>query len=153
MRLAVLVHAESVAPEVWAPLSRVLADVGDVVLAHAHADWTAAAMATWLPVLRRHRLELRHHFRTRETQDPAMIALALDAVDVAARVRLDGLVLVGDLHSSMPLLLRLKEEGLTVIVAGPPSTPLDIRDACTEFVDLGALAPDSPSGRSGRHRA
>ena len=62
-------------------------------------------------------------------------------------------MLVGDVGSAMPLLHRLREGGLTVIVAGPPSTPLDIRGACSEFVDLRSLNGDAPGGRPGRHRA
>ncbi len=63
------------------------------------------------------------------------------------------MVLVGDVGSAMPLLHRLREGGLEVIVAGPPATPLDIRGACTEFVDLRALETAAPGGQPGRHRA
>ncbi len=150
MRLAVLIHAESVLPAAWAPLSRLLADLGEVVIARAHADWTTPQLDEWLPVLRRHRIQVRHQFCARSTQDPALIALALDAVELDGRV--DGVVLVGDVRSAMPVLERLRERGTTVVVVGPPSTPLDIRDACAEFIDLESL-PTEPHAASGRHRA
>ena len=153
MRLGVLIHAETVAPEAWAPLARVLGDLGEVAVARAYADWSAAAVAPWFPVLRRHRIQLRHQFRTRSTQDPALVALAMDAPEFATDSAADGVVLVGDVGSSMPVVLRLREQGLAVVVAGPPSTPLDIRDACSDFVDLATLRPDGPDPRTGRHRA
>ena len=153
MRLAVLIHAETVAPESWAPLSRLLADRGEVSVAHAHADWSAPAVAGWLPVLRRHGIQLRHQFRARTSQDPALIALTMDAVELAAGAGLGGVVLVGDVGSAMPLLHRLREGGLTVIVAGPPATPLDIRGVCSEFVDLRSLNGAGPGSLAGRHRA
>ena len=152
MRLGVLIHAETTAPESWAPLSRYLADHGEVSVVHAHADWSAPEVACWLPVLRRHGIALRHEFRARATQDPALIALTMDAIELAAGARLDGVVLVGDVASAMPLLNRLRESGLTVIVAGPPATPLDIRGACSEFVDLRSLNGAGPA-TPGRHRA
>ncbi|MDR7252344.1 hypothetical protein J2X46_001320 [Nocardioides sp. BE266] len=153
MRLGVLIHAETVAPEAWAPLARVLGDLGEVAVARAYADWSAAAVAPWFPVLRRHRIQLRHQFRTRSTQDPALVAMAMDAPDFAAGCAADGVVLAGDVGSSMPVLLRLREQGLAVVVAGPPSTPLDIRDACSDFVDLATLRTDGPDPGTGRHRA
>ena len=152
MRLGVLIHAETVAPEAWPPLSAVLAELGDVAVVRAYADWSAAAVAPWFPVLRRHRIQLRHQFRTRSSQDPALVALAMDAPAFAADISADGVVLVGDVASAMPVLLRLREQGRAVVVAGPPSPPLDIRDACSDFVDLAAL-PDGPDPRTGRHRA
>lgn len=158
MRLAVLIHAESVAPESWTPLSRHLCDRGDVAVAHAHADWSAYEVARWLPVLKRHGIQLRHQFRARTSQDPALIALTIDAIELAATARLDGIVLVGDVGSVMPLIHRLRETGLSVIVAGPPATPLDIRGACTEFIDLRSLesagaASNGAASNGGRHRA
>lgn len=153
MRLGVLIHAETVAPDYWAPLCRLLSERGEVSVVHAHADWSAAEVASWLPVLRRHGIQLRHQFRARTTQDPALIALTMDAVELVSSARLDGVVLVGDVGSAMPLLHRLREGGLDVIVAGPPATPLDIRGACTEFVDLRSLETAAAGGQPGRHRA
>jgi hypothetical protein len=142
-----------VAPEYGPPRSRLLAERGDVSVVHAHADWSAPEVTCWLPVLRRHGIQLRHQFRARATQDPALIALTMDAMELTAGAHLDGMVLVGDVGSAMPLLHRLREGGLAVIVAGPPATPLDIRGACTEFVDLRALETAAPRGQPGRHRA
>jgi len=153
VRLAVLIHAETAVPESWAPLSRLLADRGELAVVHAHADWSAPEVASWLPVLRRHGIQLRHQLRARTSQDPALIALTMDAVELAAAGALDGVVLVGEVGSAMPLLHRLRESGLTVIVAGPPATPLDIRGACSEFMDLRSLDGAEPGSWPGRHRA
>ena len=154
MRLGVLIHAETVAPDSWAPLSTLLAYRGEVSVVHAHADWSAPEVSPWLPVLRRHGIQLRHQVRARNTQDPALIALTMDALELATSARLDCVVLVGDVGSAMPLLHRLRENGLEVIVAGPPATPLDIRGACSEFLDLRSVTDGHPGGgMPGKHRA
>ncbi len=152
MRLGALIHAETVAPESWAPLAELLTERGEVVVVHAYADWSSPNVARWLPVLRRHGIQLRHQFRARTTQDPALIALTMDAIELTTAARLDGVVLVGDVESTLPLLQRLRERGLEVVVAGPPAIPLDIRDACSEFVDLRSLG-SGPTFQPGRHRA
>ena len=67
--------------------------------------------------------------------------------------RLDELVLLGQVASALPLIQRLRERGLVVVVAGPPATPLDIRGACSKFIDLRSLHSYDPHSRPGRHRA
>jgi uncharacterized LabA/DUF88 family protein len=134
-------------------LERLLADRGEVSVVIAYADWSSPDMAGWAPVLRRHGIQVRHQFRARATQDPALVALAMDAIELATAAGLDELVLVGDLGSALPLIQRLRERGLVVVVAGSPATPLDIRGACSEFIDLRALDSSGPHPRPGRHRA
>jgi uncharacterized LabA/DUF88 family protein len=134
-------------------LARLLDDRGEVSVMNAYADWSSPDMAGWLPVLRRHGMQLRHQFRARSTQDPALVALTMDAIELAAGGVLDELVLVGDVGSALPLIQRLRERGLVVVVAGPPATPLDIRGACSEFIDLRSLDSSGPDPRPGRHRA
>jgi uncharacterized LabA/DUF88 family protein len=153
VRLGVLIHAESVEPESWAPLARLLADRGEISVVNAYADWSSPAMAGWLPVLRRHGIQVRHQFRARSTQDPALVAITMDAIELLNAGSLDGLVLPGQFGSALPLIQRLRERGLVVVVAGPPATPLDIRAACSEFIDLRSLHSYVPDTRPGRHRA
>ena len=153
MRLGVLIHAETVEPQLWAPLARLLADRGEVSVVNAYGDWSSPAMAGWLPVLRQHRIQVRHQFRARATQDPALVAITMDAIELASAAGLDELVLVGQFGSALPLIQRLRERGLVVVVAGPPATPLDIRGACSEFIDLRSLHSYVPDTRPGRHRA
>jgi uncharacterized LabA/DUF88 family protein len=153
VRLGVLIHAESVEPELWAPLARLLADRGEVSVVNAYADWSSPAMTGWLPVLRRHGIQVRHQFRARSTQDPALVAITMDAIELLNAGSLGGLVLPGQFGSALPLIQRLRERGLVVVVAGPPATPLDIRGACSEFIDLRSLHSHVPDTRPGRHRA
>jgi hypothetical protein len=147
----VLVHAASVPPAVFDRVVPWLTDGHPVQVARAHADWTQPEMAPWLPVLRRHGIGLRHHFRTRASHDPALVAITVDALDIAATVEVDHLVLVGDVGAATPLVERLRERGIGVSAAGPPSTPHAFRAACTDFLDLSTLGDTRSAG--GRHRA
>lgn len=152
VQLAVLIHAETVAPECWVPLAHRLAAHGEISVVHAHADWTSPDVAGWHPVLRRNGIQLRHGFRARATQNPALVALTIDAIELAGAASVDGVVLVGDVGSALPLLVWLRERGVTVLVAGPPATPFDVRGGCAEFIDLRTLE-SGPSAPVGRHRA
>jgi hypothetical protein len=149
------VHAASVSPTVFERLVPWLAEGEPARVARAHADWTQPDMAAWLPLLRRHAISLRHHFRTRASHDPALVALAVDALDLAATAEVDHLVLVGDVGAATPLVERLRERAVGVSAAGPPSTPHAFRAVCTDFVDLATLSTDGdqPKPTAGRHRA
>ena len=146
-------HAASVPPAVFERLVPWLTEGEQVRVARAHADWTQPDMAPWLPVLRRHGIPLRHHFRTRTSHDPALVALTVDALELTTAAEVDHLVLVGDVGAASPLVERLRERGVGVSAAGPASTPHAFRAICSDFVDLSALATDGPPRSAGRHRA
>lgn len=146
-------HAASVPPALFECLVPWLTEGEQVRVARAHADWTQPALAAWLPVLRRHGISLRHHFRTRASHDPALVALTVDALELAAASEVDDLVLVGDVGAATPLVERLRERGVGVSAAGPGSTPHAFRALCREFVDLSTLPTDVAPRSAGRHRA
>lgn len=153
MRRGVLVHAASVSPVAFDRLVPWLAEGDPVRVARAHADWTQPEMAAWLPLLRRHGITLRHHFRTRTSHDPALVALTVDALDLAATAEVDHLVLVGDVGAASPLVERLRERAVGVSAAGPSSTPHSFRAVCSDFLDLSTLGNGDHWAVTGRHRA
>jgi len=154
VRRGVLVHAASVTPADFERLVPWLAEDGPVNVGRAHADWTRLQLEPWLPLLRRHGIQLRHHFRTGASHDPAMVAITVDAIDLCASADIDHLVLVGDVGAATPLVERLREHGITVSAAGPASTPHDFRAACTDFLDVTSLVEaETRWEAAGRHRA
>ena len=146
-------HAASVDPPVFERVVPWLADGADVLVARAHADWTQPEMLAWLPLLRRHGIALRHHFRTRATYDPALVAITVDALELVATADVDHLVLVGDVGAAGPLLERLRERSVGVSAAGPASTPHSFRTRCEDFLDFSTLTDSGVRPAAGRHRA
>jgi uncharacterized LabA/DUF88 family protein len=91
-----------------------------------------------------------HHFA--DDDDQALVAMAIDAVDVARDAAVDEVVIAGDLTSSLPLVHRLHATGVRVVAAGGAHTPHDVRSACDEFIDTSSLEADAVLP-VGRHRA
>lgn len=153
LRLAVLIDAETTHAHLADALFDALADQGAVSVCRAYADWTSPqARGWWTAPLQRHAIQPYHHFG-RATDQRALVALTIDAVDLAREAAVDVVVIVGDLVSLHPLVARLNTSGLQVFAFGTTPTPRDVRDLCHEFVDLsGDLDPDS-SDHSGKHRA
>jgi hypothetical protein len=151
-RLAVLIHAETTTAESAEALFDVLAEQGTVSVCRAYADWTSPEAQTWWSApLRRHGIQPYHQFGADQDQR-SLVALTIDAVELARESAVDVVVLVGDLVSLHPLVVRLNASGLEVIGFGTTATPPDVSALCHEFVDLSCLGHVG-TGRAGRHRA
>lgn len=149
-RLAVLIDARRVSEDVAAGLLSRLGDRGSVNVCRAYADWRRSDLGTWVERLRRQGLHSFHQFG--DGDDQALVALAIDAVDIAREAAVDEVVLAGDMTSMLPLVHRLHGAGVRVVVVGPGHTPHDVRAACDEFLDEDSLLGE-PAAPAGRHRA
>jgi hypothetical protein len=149
-RLAVLIDARRIPEDVAAGLMTRLGDRGSVNVCRAYADWRRSDLGSWVERLRRAGLHSFHQFA--DGDDQALVALALDAVDIAREASVDEVVLAGDMTSMLPLVHRLHGAGVRVVVVGPGHTPHDVRAACDEFVDEDSLL-GGPAAPAGRHRA
>ncbi len=151
-RMAVLIDAETTPPESAGALFDALADQGIVSVCRAYADWTSPGVRGWWTApLRQHGIQPHHHFGHAQDQR-ALVALTIDAVDLARESAVDTVTIVGDLVPLQPLVVRLNAAGLQVLAFGTTPTPHDVRSLCHGFVDLSS--PEDPGTvPGGRHRA
>ncbi|CUR57333.1 hypothetical protein NOCA1120494 [metagenome] len=149
-RVAVLIDARRVPEEVATALLARLAERGAVNVCRAYADWTRADLGDWVARMRLQGLHSFHQFSDDDEQ--ALVALAIDAVDIARDAAVDEVVLAGDMTSLLPLVHRLHAAGVRVVVVGPGHTPHGVRAACDEFWDSGSIEADELAP-AGRHRA
>lgn len=148
--MAVLIDAASTAPGAADALFEVLSGYGVVTVRRAFADWTKPDLRPWFAKLRRHGIQPVHHFADHQFEQ-ALVALTIDAVDIARESTVDAVAVVGDLGSSLPLINRLRAAGLHVLVVGPPRTPHTLKAACDEFIDASTLI-DTALNNPGKHR-
>ncbi|RYB94777.1 NYN domain-containing protein [Nocardioides oleivorans] len=149
-RIAVLIDARRVDDDVAAGLLARLAERGTVNVCRAYADWSRSDLGAWVGRMRRQGLHSFHQFADDDEQ--ALVAMAIDAVDIARDAAIDEFVIVGDMTSMLPLVHRLHAAGVRVVVVGPGHTPHDVRGACDEFIDT-ALVGTHEVAPVGRHRA
>jgi hypothetical protein len=149
-RTALLVDARQVPAEAAAGLLARVAEHGPVNVCRAYGDWSSPELGEWAGRLRREGMHSFHHFP--DEDDRALVAMAIDAVDIARDAAVDEVVIAGDLTSVLPLLHRLHAAGVRVVAVGAAHTPHDVRAACDEFIDTASIDGDGlvPVGR---HRA
>lgn len=149
IRIAVLIDARRVSKDVATGLLTRMAERGTVSVCRAYADWSRTDLAEWVGQLRRQGLHSFHQFS--DDDDQTLVAMAIDAVDIARDAAFDEVVIAGDMTSMLPLVHRLHAAGVRVVVVGPGYTPHDVRAACDEFLDADAVAGHVVT--AGRHRA
>ncbi len=149
-RVALLIDARRVSGDVASALMARLAERGALNVCRAYADWNRADLADWAGQMRREGLHSFHHFS--DDDDQALVAMAIDAVDIARDAAVDEVVIAGDLTSALPLVHRLHAAGVRVVAVGSGHTRHDVRAACHEFIDTASLDGDSVPPQ-GRHRA
>ncbi len=149
-RIAVLIDGHRVSGEVAAGLVAQLAGRGSVAVCRAYADWRRSDLGPWVERMRREGMHSFHQYA--EDDDQALVAMALDAVDIARDASVDEVVLAGDLTSMLPLVHRLHAAGVRVVAVGGAHTPHDVRAACHEFIDTASI-DGSLVVPQGRHRA
>jgi hypothetical protein len=149
-KVAVLIDARRVPEDVATALLARLAERGAVNVCRAYADWTRADLGDWVARMRLQGLHSFHQFS--DDDDQALVALAIDAVDIARDAAVDEVVVAGDMTSLLPLVHRLHAAGVRVVVVGPGHTSHDVRAACDEFWDSESIEADGLAP-AGRHRA
>ena len=149
-RVALLLDARRVAADVASGLFARLSERSTVSVCRAYADWNRSDFGEWVGRLPREGLHSFHHFA--DDDDQALVAMAIDAIDIARDAAVDEVVIAGDLTSSLPLVHRLHAAGVRVVAAGAAHTPHDVRSACDEFIDTSSIEADAMLP-VGRHRA
>jgi hypothetical protein len=148
--IAVLVDARRTPGAPAAALLAQVAGRGNVGACRAYADWSRSDVGDWVRQVRSEGLYSFHQFPDDDEQ--VLVAMTIDALDLARDAAVEEVVIAGDTTSMLPLVHRLHAEGVRVVVVGPAHTPHEVRATCDEFLLADAL-PAGGAVLRGRHRA
>ena len=122
-RLAVLIDAENVSPRHARAVFAAAAKLGEATVRRIYGDFSNGRLASWNEAVRAFAIVACHqpaHVRGKNASD---IALAVDAMDLMFRGRLDGFMLVSSDSDFTRLAQRLREGGFEVYGFGESKTP------------------------------
>lgn len=148
-RIALLIDARHMSADVATGLLARVGKRGSVYVCRAYADWASADLGDWARRVRQEGLHSFHQFS--DDGEQALVAMTIDAMDIARDAAVDEVVIAGDLTSALPLVHRLHGAGVRVVAVGAGHTPHDVRAACDEFIDTELI--DGVRVVEGRHRA
>lgn len=137
--IALLIDADNSSPTGLDSALTVLAELGAVNIKRAYGNWTKAALKGWAGLTQRYAIEPQQQFDITKGKNATDMKIAIDAMDLLYTGRVDGFGIMSSDGDFMPVVMRLRQNGLPVYGFGSDRTPEGFRQACTRFFDLDAL--------------
>jgi hypothetical protein len=138
--IALLIDADNASPATLDAVLTVLAELGTVNIRRVYGNWSKAALKGWAAMTHRHALDPQQQFDVTKGKSATDMKMTIDAMDLLARGQVGGFGIMSSDSDFMPLAMRIRQDGLPVYGFGTAKTPESFKQACTRFIDVGALA-------------
>jgi len=154
--VALLIDADNAQPASLDPVLTVLAELGSVNVRRAYGNWTKPGLKTWAALTLKHGIEPQQQFDITKGKNATDMKMTVDAMDLLYRGRVTGFGIMSSDSDFMPLVTRIRQEGMDVYGFGGPRTPEGFRAACTRFIDVTGLVAQAegtpPTPRAPRRK-
>jgi uncharacterized protein (TIGR00288 family) len=137
--IALLIDADNASPASFDSALTVLAELGTVNIRRAYGNWSKAALKGWAEMVHRYGIEPQQQFDVTKGKSATDMRMTIDAMDLLFGGKVDGFGIMSSDSDFMPLAMRIRQEGIPVYGFGTAKTPQSFRQACTRFIDVGAL--------------
>jgi uncharacterized protein (TIGR00288 family) len=137
--VALLIDADNASPTGLDPALTVLAELGTVNVRRAYGNWNKAGLKGWASIMHRYAIEPQQQFDVTKGKSATDMKMTIDAMDLLFRGKVDGFGIMSSDSDFMPLAMRIRQEGIPVYGFGTAKTPESFKQACTRFIDVGAL--------------
>tara|TARA_R110000782_G_scaffold78276_8_gene155444 strand:- start:98496 stop:99197 length:702 start_codon:yes stop_codon:yes gene_type:complete len=141
--IALLIDADNASPDMLEDVLSVLAELGTVNVRRVYGNWSKAALKGWAAMTHRHALDPQQQFDMTKGKNGTDMKMTIDAMDLLHGGQIHGFGLMTSDSDFMPLAMRIRQNGVPVYGFGTAKTPEAFRQACTRFIDVGALAARS----------
>lgn len=144
--VALLIDADNVPASAIDPVLTALADLGSVNIRRIYGNWSKPALRPWADVALRFALEPQQQFDLTKGKNATDMKMTIDAMDLLASGRVTGFGIMSSDSDFMPLVTRIRQDGLTVYGFGKSSAAEGFRSACNRFIDIETLMDTVPAG-------
>ena len=152
--IALLIDADNASPSGLDDALTVLAELGTVNIKRAYGNWSKAGLKGWAALIQRHAIEPQQQFDITKGKNATDMRMTIDAMDLLYTGRVDGFGIMSSDGDFMPVVMRIRQNGLPVYGFGSSRAPEGFRQACTRFIDLQAMAEaqaeDADNGSAAR---
>ena len=145
--IALLIDADNASPDALDPVLTVLAELGTVNIRRAYGNWMKPELKGWVAMTHAHAIEPQQQFDVTKGKSATDMKMIIDAMDLLYRGHVDGFGIMSSDSDFMALAMRIRQDGLPVYGFGASKSPPSFRQACTRFIDVGALAEADRAAR------
>lgn len=143
--IALLIDADNARADDLDAVLTILGDLGSVNTRRAYANWRKPGLKGWADIVHLRAIEPQQQFDITRGKNATDMKMTIDAMDLLYGGFVDGFGIMSSDSDFMPIVTRIRQNGLPVYGFGTAKTPEGFRQACTRFIDLGALAATSVS--------
>jgi len=141
--IALLIDADNASAATIDPVLTVLAELGTVNVRRVYGNWTKPALKGWRDMTVKHGIEPQQQFDLTKGKNATDMKMTIDAMDLLFRGRIGGFGIMSSDSDFMPLAMRIRQDGIPVYGFGNLKTPEAFKQACTRFIDVGALVSEA----------
>jgi len=134
LRIALLIDCDNVSHNSIEGVLEELSKYGIVNVRHAHGDWNNSCLSGWMERLHPNAIRPMQQFAYTKGKNATDSAMIIDAMDILYADNIDAFALMTSDSDFTPLVLRIRESGLTVYGFGETKTPQPFVDACSQFI-------------------
>ena len=139
MNIALLIDADNASHAAIDPVLTVLAELGQVNIRRAYGNWRKTSLKGWIDKMHRYGIEPQQQFDLTKGKNATDMKMTIDALDLLYGGRVHGFGIMSSDSDFMPLAMRIRQDGYPVYGFGGAKTPEAFRQACSRFIDVGAL--------------
>jgi uncharacterized protein (TIGR00288 family) len=143
--VALLIDADNASPKSIDPVLTVLAELGTVNIRRVYGNWSKAALKGWSDLSLLYAIEPHQQFDISKGKNATDMKMTIDAMDLLFSGRVTGFGIMSSDSDFMPLAMRIRQDGIPVYGFGTTKTPVSFKQACTRFIDIGAIEPKAQS--------
>ncbi len=141
--IALLIDADNASWHAIDPVLTVLAELGTVNIRRVYGNWSKPALKGWRDMTVKHGIEPQQQFDLTKGKNATDMKMTIDAMDLLFRGRIGGFGIMSSDSDFMPLAMRIRQDGIPVYGFGNAKTPEALKQACTRFIDVGALVSEA----------
>ncbi|HET9999708.1 MAG TPA: NYN domain-containing protein [Ktedonobacteraceae bacterium] len=137
--VALLIDGENVmASDMIAHILAEAGKMGGVLIRRVYGNWATPSMHSWKEMMAHYELEQMNNVPTNAGRNATDIALVIGAMDLLYRGVKYFCLVAGD-SDYLPLVLRLRQDGCTVLGIGTPKSSHTLKEACNRFLTTDQL--------------
>ena len=146
--IALLIDADNASWHAIDPVLTVLAELGTVNIRRVYGNWSKPALKGWRDMTVKHGIEPQQQFDLTKGKNATDMKMTIDAMDLLFRGRIGGFGIMSSDSDFMPLAMRIRQDDIPVYGFGNAKTPEAFKQACTRFIDVGALVSEAKAETS-----
>jgi uncharacterized protein (TIGR00288 family) len=137
--IALLIDADNASAQGLDAVLTALAEYGAVNIRRAYGNWTKPQLKGWIENVNKYGIETRQQFDISKGKNATDMRMTIEAMDLLHRGHVDAFGIMSSDSDFMPLVTRLKQDGLPVYGFGKMTAPEGFREACTIYLDVESL--------------